>query len=281
MKLSADKVCAYKFGKYSVCIHGENRLLRLLPHSWERFSFPRIEMPDVVIRLQDCEMPRLSDKPDGWSKAEIGNKHVVVYSRRGKVIFAIEHNVFCKDACVCVSKPLDSYVRIGVHYALLTMLHSCCVGLHGVTIRCDNQVIILSAPSGTGKTTLAELLQKYKNAEVVNGDFALLSYCENGVYFEPTPFCGTSRQAGNNRVKVDRIIFLEQAAENHMRRLHVQQALKRMMSNVFVPEWDARMVESVLNNVMNIVSILPISVLAFAPVKEATDVFQYGIRCGN
>ncbi len=148
-------------------------------------------------------------------------------------------------------------------------------GLHGVTVICQDKVIILSAPSGTGKSTLGNLLHQFCDAAIVNGDFALLTPEADGkLMFEPTPFCGTSGICHNYRLKVDRIVFLEQAKENTFSELAPRQALTRLLSNVFVPTWDGERALAVQQNALQAVKMVPMNVFAFEPTQEAAEMFH-------
>lgn len=149
-----------------------------------------------------------------------------------------------------------------------------CIGLHCVTVLCSEQAICLAAPSGTGKTTLSNLLVKYGDAAVLNGDFALLSVEEDGkIMFEPTPFCGTSGICHNYRVPIDRIVFLEQAEENRFRALDPVSALRQLLSNSFVPIWDEEKTAQIQDHAIRIIERIPVSLFSFAPTAEAVTVF--------
>ena len=174
---------------------------------------------------------------------------------------------------VFIKKALDCYVRLGIQHALMISLLRECVGLHGVTLLCGNEIIILSAPSGTGKTTLGKLLEKYSDAIIINGDFALLTPTDDGVIFEPTPFCGSSGRCLNHRVRVNRVVFLEQGKTNEWRKLEEREAIIRFMSNAFVPTWDGGMQQAVQENILKCISMLKVNLFSFAPTQEAAEMF--------
>ncbi|MCR4729652.1 MAG: hypothetical protein K5881_01855 [Saccharofermentans sp.] len=210
---------------------------------------------------------------DGWNEIKYDTGSAAVYSRGDKAQFSLRYSL--DDNKIFISFAKEDYlsIKIGLQYGMMLALSSYCIGLHGVTVLCGNEIIILSAPSGTGKTTLSGLLEKYADAIVINGDFALLSPTEEGLIYEPTPFCGSSGRSLNQRIKVNRIVFLEQSKENIWYNLSVRNAVLRLMNNSFVPDWDGDIVQKIQENIYNCINLIPINAFAFAPEKQAADVF--------
>ena len=54
--------------------------------------------------------------------------------------------------------------------------------LHASVINWKDKGILFSAPSGTGKSTQADLWKKYEGAKVINGDRALIRKRKRRVY---------------------------------------------------------------------------------------------------
>ena len=260
-------------GRYRSNIIGNNELIKLIPCSWlKQKTLQNVTPGMITIHLElasDIDIYKMSD---GWTVLKDSRYSEAAYVQKGKIIFILQPRTG-NEIVVYVRKALESYVRIGIHYGLMVALHCQCVGMHGVTLVCGNEIIILSAPSGTGKTTLAKLLEKYCDAIVINGDFALLSPTEDGVIFEPTPFCGTSGRALNHRFRVNRVVFLGQAKENQWRDLDGREAMTRFMSNAFVPEWDSGMQQAVQGNILRCMDMLKVNAFDFAPTQEAAEMF--------
>lgn len=246
-------------------------------HEFFRIGGPKTD--DIAIYLYNS--PDLDEKvfPEGWSMIRTDGARQAIFSSHGKASFALSYGICMNDVAVHVRKALGSYVRSGIMYGMLTALHRECVGLHGVTLCCRGQNIILSAPSGTGKTTLARLLETECGARIINGDFAMLSISEDGVMFEPTPFCGTSRICLNERVRIDRIVFLEQSATNRWQDLGGRATLMNFLGNAFVPSFDRQMQQKVQENIIRIIPEVAVSSFAFAPTGEAADLFAKMIEC--
>ncbi len=93
------------------------------------------------------------------------------------------------------------------------------VVFHASVVEHNGGAILFTAPCGTGKSTQAELWRKYRNADIINGDKALI-YVKDGV---PTvsglTFCGSSNICKNKKLPVIAIVSLSQAKENTIRKL--------------------------------------------------------------
>ena len=275
--------CLFQFvvGGYLCSVYGKQSLIDLIPSHWSNFNQKNLlSNRRIIIRLEENALESECDLNDGWESSISGNLLSTKYFKNGKAIFSLQP-VSENELVVCVRRELDSYVRIGIHYGILCLLYRECVGLHGVTLLCSDEIVVLSAPSGTGKTTLAQLLEKYCEAIVINGDFALLRPTESEVIFEPSPFCGTSGRCLNYRVKVNRLVFLGQSSDNRWHAMNGMEAVTQFMSNAFIPSWDHRMLVAIQENILKCISRIGVYSYSFAPEKYAAEVFYRNLINDN
>ncbi|MBR6707016.1 MAG: hypothetical protein IKI84_10095 [Clostridia bacterium] len=262
-------------GRFVLSVEGKAVSELSLPDSWQKYiSAGQAPEGAVAIRLEENAFLRGNRFRDGWEVYDGSEGKSAVYSDHGKAVFSLRYNEPEKMTIVSVGGHGSGSLRLGLQYGMMLALHRECIGLHGVTLLCGNEVVILSAPSGTGKTTLAALLGKYGDAAAVNGDFALLSPTADGVIFEPTPFCGSSGRNLNHRLRVDRVVFLSQAKGNTWRGLNGREAIKEFMDNCFIPTWDREMQKAIQTNVVNCIGSVRVNAYAFAPTQEAADLFM-------
>lgn len=99
---------------------------------------------------------------------------------------------------------------------------------HGVAFIWHGKAWIITAPSGTGKTTQYLLWKKYfgNEIELINGDKPIVEYRKNGSFMvHPSPWNGKESYAGNVSAQLAGIIYLEQAKENRMERMSSREAV--------------------------------------------------------
>ncbi len=268
----------FSCGKYTCRIIADSDISKFFPGQWIGKA-QTLQSPSetITINLEKSAFGDYERTQNGWFLRRSHERWQAVYSQHERVLFAIES--LSKDEIkVNVDNYSEKKIRLGIQYGLMTALYQKCFGLHGVTLVCGNEVIICSAPSGTGKTTLAKLLEKHCDAIIINGDFALVTPSEDGVIFEPTPFCGSSGRSLNHRFRVNRVVFLGQAKENQWRELDGREAVIRFLSNAFVPDWDKCMMQTVQENIIKCISMLKVNEFDFAPMQEAAEVFLKKVK---
>lgn len=86
--------------------------------------------------------------------------------------------------------------------------------MHGAVLEKNGYAYMFSAPSGTGKTTRAQLWRnQYPDSIIVNGDKPLIKVCHDGIWACGTPWCGKEGWNTNTMVPLRAIFLLERADE--------------------------------------------------------------------
>lgn len=146
--------------------------------------------------------------------------------------------------------------------------------LHSSFIIHNNESILFTAPSGTGKSTQASLWEKYKGAEIINGDRSAIG-TRNGEYFAyGLPFCGSSNICKNKEAPLKAIVVLKQAKENSVRRLSKIEAFKILLGQVAINRWNKKDMELAMTLIEELIEKVPVVMLSCRPDKEATDVLN-------
>ena len=274
----ADQKMILPVGRFCLSISCQREHLAFLPLAWQDLPEPEGASKErFILSLEETSSFPDRDLTEGWNGFLIENRWHALFCQNGKPIFCLRYQSPARRIDVLVPTFPPTSVSLGIQYGMLTALHKHCVGLHGVTLLCGNEIIILSAPSGTGKTTLAHLLETYCDAIVINGDFALLSVSAEGVIFEPTPFCGSSGRSLNHRLHVNRVVFLSQARTNTWQTLTGREAMLQFLNNSFIPIWDEEMKLAVQENIMKCIAKLTVDAFSFAPERNAAEMLCHQI----
>lgn len=142
--------------------------------------------------------------------------------------------------------------------------------LHASLVEHRGKGILFTAPSGTGKSTQAELWRTHRGARVLNGDRAAV----RGAAVWSTPFCGSSQIAEKGTVPVAAIVYLSQAAEDRLTRLSGSAAFRRVWEGCCVNTWDEQDLERCADAVSRTVSVVPVYHLACRPEVSAVELLE-------
>ena len=132
------------------------------------------------------------------------------------------------------------------------------------------EALLFSAPSGTGKSTQAELWRSYAGANVINGDRALVK-AENGVTANGILFSGTSGISENITAPLRAIVLLRQSEKNEIRSVSGKEAFMRLLPQCsYYPdeEENLRLVTGIL---AEIISAVPVYDFGCVPDESAVS----------
>lgn len=128
------------------------------------------------------------------------------------------------------------YVLTGIYF--LTMcLEKGLIPIHASAINYNNDAILFSAPSTTGKSTQARLWKKvFDEVEFINDDKPLIAFEDNEFYVYGSPWSGKDGINQNKKVKLKAIIFLNQSKDNFIRELSNKEKLELLFKNIHRPQ---------------------------------------------
>lgn len=114
--------------------------------------------------------------------------------------------------------------------------------LHASAFLYKNKAILISGPSGTGKTTLSSRMNLLYGYEIINDDKPLLKVYDDQVYVYSSPFSGKEALNMNLNVPLGYIVFIAQGSENKFYPLTEKEAINELLRNMFRPDnaaiWD-------------------------------------------
>lgn len=165
----------------------------------------------------------------------------------------------------------DIFSMIGFEYLLF--LNKAMI-LHSSFISYDGNGILFTAPSQTGKSTQADLWEKYQGAEIINGDRTGIKK-EDGVFYGyGLPYAGSSKIYKNKREAIKAIIVLRQGKENTIRRLKSIDAFKYLYSEMMVNTWNEEFINGISDMIMDLISKVPIYMMECLPDESAVNLLK-------
>ena len=150
--------------------------------------------------------------------------------------------------------------------------------LHSAVIDMDGQAVAFTAPSGTGKSTQADLWKKYKGAEILNGDRGLIRRQQNGYRVYGSPYAGSSLIYVNKSAALRAIVVLRQAPFNRVRRLKGKEAYLHLLSQTSISVWNRDVIDRQSLWLLDLIKTMPIYLLECRPDQEAVEVLYQELK---
>lgn len=143
--------------------------------------------------------------------------------------------------------------------------------LHASMIKVQDKIILFTAPCGTGKSTQANLWEKYAGAVIVNGDKALVKSENGSITAGGLAFSGSSDICKNISAPLCAVVYLSQAKENKIRKMSKSEAFISLMQGNYhsaMGDWASQKVTDVIESICENV---PVYKLECLPDKSAVE----------
>ena len=146
--------------------------------------------------------------------------------------------------------------------------------LHCAYVEYKGEAVLFSAPSETGKTTQANLWEKYRGSRTVNGDRSLLGKIDGRWTAQGWPVCGTSEVCFNETVPIRAVVMLSQAEENHVEKLSPGRAFPLLYSQITVNKWNMEDHIHTMDLIEDFLEKVPVYHLGCTISEEAVDCLE-------
>lgn len=160
------------------------------------------------------------------------------------------------------------------------LLHHRGLLFHASYVDYEGKGILFVAPSGTGKSTQAELWRAHRGARIVNGDKAAVRL-DGTATVHGVPFSGTSGICENVSLPLSAVVVLSQAPENSVRRLPPTQAVSALFPNLFVDNAVPEERQLAMLLLLDLVEQVPVYALACTPDVRAVEVLEQAMKEGH
>ena len=257
----------YRIGDFTFEICAKEGLE--FPEHFQLFQTDAGAETDVVYRLEivdqlpEIEGECISQRPDIqiFEKDGLESRRLSIVGM--PVVYGVYQEISGEEIHCFLHKDFLHMLSADTIFVSLFALEKQMIARQSVILHCSvvktgNQVMLLSGPSGIGKSTHADLWVKYKNAEVINGDRTLI--CKKGDQWMSLgwPICGSSEICHNEDYPISRVVFLGQAKENQGRRLSYVEGIKHLISQTTANNWNADFVQKVWQIIEEMAADVPV-----------------------
>jgi hypothetical protein len=252
---------------------------------FEAFSSPDEHDPDLKIHLNNCSKIQrpigetISVEDYQWVHNSNIDKTYAAYIEdklSNNIISMAELNTIWTSACISFDSTFISEKNVltgpmGQFLFRNFILHHQGIAIHSSAIDLNGKGILFSAPSGTGKSTQANLWKIHKGAKILNGDRPVVRVLNNQPYVYGTPWSGSSLEFLNSNAPLSAIVMLEQSTKNSIYKLTNQEAVSKLMPRCFLPYHDSNLMSIAIKNLEKIINNTPIYLLKCRADKEAVE----------
>jgi hypothetical protein len=163
--------------------------------------------------------------------------------------------------------PLPVVVLLSGHHGLF--LHSCAVAL-------EQQGILFTGVSGSGKSTMADLWRRFgpPSSSVIDDEHILARQINESALLYGAPWSRGPRAATFSRTPLKAVFFLSHALQNQCIALSPSEALAEFLSQVFLPVWSRSQLELTLQTSAALLQGVPCYRLPFAPDERIVGFVQ-------
>lgn len=246
-----------------------------------RMELEKVEPIHVVYQImnlwEDYENDSECNKKD-FAVKKINNKFVRIYpakvanSMKKILIYSEEKNK------MIIQYPMQKDVFLFEHFNIWNymafenpLLYYQAFILHSSFISWQNNGILFTAPSGTGKSTQADLWKKYEDADIYNGDRTIIRKIEGKYYGFGSPYAGSSGIYRNESAPIKAIVVIEQGPDNVIRRLHGREAFLPLFRETLMNTWNKEYMEKMTDLLMDAVCQIPVYHLFCRPDQDAVN----------
>lgn len=169
-------------------------------------------------------------------------------------------------------KSFHSLIQmISFEYLLFRMN---CFILHSSVVRTEKGALLFTAPSGTGKSTQADLWDKYRDVNIINGDKAGIRKIDSNWFVYGLPVAGSSGIFKNEVSKIRALIILGQANSNSICELSDKEKFRMLYPELTVHRWNPEFMEGSLDFLNQLIADVPIYLFNCLPDRTAVDTLE-------
>lgn len=283
-----DKV--FQIGIFCFRIYSENEIP--VPENFLLFEAPRESEPVFTYHLCPLEQllpPEgkiLAERPDLTVFETSGGEGRLIGSLGGTAYYACYRETRADRAEISLSLHKTGDLLFDTVFTSLFALERQMIRRHSLILHCAcmiyrGRAVLFSAPSETGKSTQADLWERYRGSFTLNGDRALLRKAEGQWTACGWPVCGSSGICHPGEVPVHAIVMLRQGKKNHAVRLSPMQAFTLLYAQITINQWNREFVRQAMNEIEDLVSGIPVWELTCDISEDAVECLETALFPGE
>ena len=279
--------CYYEIGGHSIAVSfvNEENNDDLIP------SFAPFRLQDEPAELlftmlvdDNLDWPQQNDEIGQFDCG--GCNHGVYRTDDGGYLYSIHdiHDVLCSrmqsnaDFSQCsVSLYGKTWVQrnYGLNNALMMAyaFASACSAtmlMHASVIRQGGKGYLMTAPSGTGKSTHTRLwYDNIPGCDLMNDDNPVVRIVDGQAVVYGSPWSGKTRCYRNIQAPVGGIVRIQQRPENTIRRLNPVEAFCNLLPAMSNMKWDKRVYNGICDGISQLIQLVGVHELGCLPNAEA------------
>ncbi len=178
---------------------------------------------------------------------------------------------YLSDYGECFRELGQCFAHLGLESLLLEHDRLC---LHAACVNTTIGGILFAGPSGIGKSTQAELWEKFRGGVQINGDRPILNCKKDRWLAWGSPYAGSSGVHVNENCPIRAIVMLEQSTQCAIRRLGHAEAFRKVYSCITVNQWDIAAVTRACDLTQELVESVAVYELACTPDLRAVETLE-------
>lgn len=195
-----------------------------------------------------------------------------------EMIHANQENAILFHPSMKETHSLSYYQLFGVTGLHRAFLELRAPVLHASFVQWNGKGILFTAPSQTGKSTQADLWQRYAGAQIVNGDRVLVKQRGRVWHAFGYPACGSSKICLNQNAPLKAIIVLEQGEKNSIIPMTQAEKVRAIAAATEMYVWDYQEVEKAFSLAEQLSNEVLVFKLKCRPEREAVELVLSSLK---
>ncbi len=169
------------------------------------------------------------------------------------------------------SLNIRQFNMLGLVMKYITLHHGGLM-VHSSSLSYNNNGIIFSADSGTGKSTHTRLWRKvFDGVEIINDDMPVIRFINDKWHLCGGPWSGKTEININKKVPLSAIVFIERGEKNEIDRIYAPDSVFRLMKQTLIPP-GKKLTSTAMTNISKLLESVPVYRLKCTISEEAPKI---------